>query len=244
MKQFELTCVAYLKRDITFKESFEILSKYISFSMCQDRLLLSQHTSNIFNNYNFGGFYPIEKDKTYKRGNSYSFTIRSVDEDFIDLMSNLLRLNINNPNLQILTTTKKIIHQNFITELYSATPVIVTVPMEDKKALYWTMEQSGDIMLLQKQLHDNMEKKYNYFCNQKIKPIQNFIQLIEIKNTNPQTIQITKNGKTVRLFGNKFKIVPNEDEVSQKLAFLSLGVGLGEKNSFGGGFMMSKGTRG
>ncbi len=42
--------------------------------------------------------------------------------------------------------------------------------------------------------------------------------------------------KEVRLFGNKFKIIPNEDEVSQKLAFVALGAGLGEKNSFGGGF--------
>lgn len=44
----------------------------------------------------------------------------------------------------------------------------------------------------------------------------------------------------VRLFGNKFKIVPNEDEVSQKLAFVALACGLGEKQSYGGGFCLWK----
>lgn len=43
--------------------------------------------------------------------------------------------------------------------------------------------------------------------------------------------------------GNKFRIVPNEDEISQKLAFLSLGVGLGEKISYGAGFCVSKGMK-
>ena len=54
-----------------------------------------------------------------------------------------------------------------------------------------------------------------------------------------------KTGKvsSFRFFGNKFKIIPNEDEVSQKLAFVALGCGLGEKNSFGGGFCISGGKR-
>jgi len=44
----------------------------------------------------------------------------------------------------------------------------------------------------------------------------------------------------VRLFGNKLKIVPNEDETSQKLAFVALSCGLGEKQSYGGGFCLWK----
>lgn len=42
------------------------------------------------------------------------------------------------------------------------------------------------------------------------------------------------------IIGNKFRIVPTKDEISQKLAFLSLGVGLGEKSSYGGGFAIWK----
>jgi hypothetical protein len=37
LKYFELTCTAYIKKEIGFKDSFEAISKYISFSMAQSR---------------------------------------------------------------------------------------------------------------------------------------------------------------------------------------------------------------
>ncbi len=39
MQYFELRCTAYIKEDISFKESFEIISKYISFAMAQNERL-------------------------------------------------------------------------------------------------------------------------------------------------------------------------------------------------------------
>ncbi len=239
MQYFELKCTAYLKNNIHFKESFEKLSKYISYSMAQDKELKIIHESKGFKHYSFGGLLPIEREKIYKKGNNYSFTIHSIGEKLIDTLSQELRKNINNPNLLIVETHKKTVKQFFVNELYSATPVIVTV--ED--GFHWTIEKDGNILKLQKQLHDNLEKKYQDFYGEKLKAEQNFIQLLEIKNRVPQTIQITKNNKKIRFFGNKFRIVPNEDEVSQKLVFLALGCGLGEKNSFGGSFLLGKGTR-
>jgi len=59
-----------------------------------------------------------------------------------------------------------------------------------------------------------------------------------MKNKYPHSIHMKKGNNNVRFFGNKFRIVPNEDEVSQKLAFVALACGLGEKNSFGGGFCL------
>jgi len=234
MKYFELTCTAYLKKDIDFKESFETQAKYISFSMAQDEKLKTLHSKESFKHYVFGGLLPIEKDRVYKRGSTYKFTLRSIDEDFIDILSKNLRENINNPSLQVLQTQKKSINQFFITELYSATPTIITT----NDNLFWTMQKDGDILTLQKQLHDNLEKKYQEFYGEALEAKQNFIQLLEIKNRVPQNIQITKDNKKIRFFGNKFRIVPHEDEISQKLAFLALGCGLGEKNSFGGGFCL------
>ena len=105
------------------------------------------------------------------------------------------------------------------------------------------MQKDGNILTLQKQLHDNLERKYQEFYGEALEAKQNFIQLLEIKNRVPQNIQITKDNKKIRFFGNKFRIVPHEDEISQKLAFLALGCGLGEKNSFGGGFCLAKGVK-
>jgi len=239
MKYFELTCTAYLKKSIDFKESFEKLAKYISFSMAQNDNLKALHEKSGFKNYCFGGLLPVEAQKIYRQGNHYRFTVRSLDENLIDVLADELRKNINNPDLQVLETVKKSYRQRFIQELYTVTPTIITT----ENNLFWTMEKDGDILRLQRQLHDNLEKKYQNFYGEKLEPLQNFIQLIEIKNRKPQTIQITKEGKPIRFFGNKFKIIPHEDEISQKLAFIAMGAGLGEKNSFGGGFVISRGIR-
>ena len=238
MKYFELKCKAFIKKDMAFQASFELLSKYISFSMYQERVG-EVHQKEGFKYYVFGGLLPIEKEKVYKQGNLYSFTIRSLDETFIDTLSKTLRQNINNENLLIVEAHKKTISQFFITELYSATPVIVSI----SNGKYWTMNESGDIVQLQKQLHENAEKKYQGFFGESLHVNQNFIQLIEIKNKVPQNILITKEGKSIRFFGNKFRIVPNEDEVSQKLAFVALACGVGEKNSYGGGFILRGGIK-
>ena len=241
MKYFELKCIAFLKKDIDFKNSFDIISRYISFALTSDNNLKELHFKKGYKFYVFSGFYPIEKDKIYKKGKTYRFTIRSLKEELIDTLSEKLRENINNPNILVVETYKKEIKQFFIKELYSITPVITT--SKDNK-LYWTIEKEGDILKLTKQLQDNLEKKYKDFYDKPIETSNNFIQLLEIKNQKPQSIWINKkvNGKNIpiKFFGNKFRIVPNEDEASQKLAFLALGCGLGEKNSFGGGFCVYK----
>lgn len=244
MKFFELRCTAYLKEDIPFQESFNSLSKYISYSMAQSEVLKSLHNTIGYKFYTFGNFFPIEKAKTYKRGNTYTFTLRSPNNTLIDTLNTRLRENINNPHFLIVQTTKKTINKFFVSELYSVMPVIVTTPENH----FWTMQKDGDILKLQKQLQDNLEKKYFAFYGEKPIVIQNFIQLLEIKNKKPQNIWTSKKAKNqevkhFRFFGNKFRIVPNEDEVSQKLAFMALACGLGEKNSFGGGFCLGKGMR-
>ena len=239
MKIIELKCTAYLKKDISFDGSFETLSKYISYSMCQDEQLEKLHNDfKSFKNYCFGGFYPTEKDKIYKKGQTYTFSIKTTDEDFSNKIIPQLTENTKNENFIIVDISKKVIGQHFVTELYSATPVIVTMP--NKR--FWMKED--EVMLLQNQLQQNLLNKYKAFYDEELEPTQNFIQLLELKNNRAQTIKLTnKNGKSYRLFGNKFRIIPNEDETSQKLAFLALAVGLGEKSSYGGGFCVSKGMR-
>ncbi len=236
MKYFELKCKAYLKRDLDYKDSLDVISKYISYSMMQSSLIKHLHYAIDFKHYVFDSFYPLEKDKIYKKDKIYTFTIRSLHNNFLEAMQELLRANINNPNFLVIETVKKEIKEFFIKELYTLTPTVITI----KRGLYWSIQKDGDIFKLLKQLQDNLEKKYKSFYKQDLEPKQNFIQSIELKNKVPQSIFITKDKQKVRLFGNKFKIIPNEDEVSQKLAFIALGAGLGEKNSFGAGFCIAK----
>jgi CRISPR-associated endoribonuclease Cas6 len=238
MHYFELTCTAYLKRDIPFRESFETLSKYLSFCLMRNGLE-ETHTRFGYKHFVFGGLLPFSPDQLYRAGSTYTFSLRSPDSAFITTLATALRTNIDNPSLLVVQTTQKRIHAMMISELYSATPVIVTAEGDR----YWTMEHSGDIIQLHQQLHDNLLKKYHSFYEETLKPSHNFIQRLELKNTKPQNIRIHKEGKLITFFGNKFSIIPNEDEVSQRLAFLALSCGLGEKNSYGGGFCLSKGMR-
>lgn len=238
MQYYELTCTAYVKNDIGFERSFEAISRYISFAMVKGGLE-EIHAKTGYKHYVFGGLLPVEKKRVYQKGAMYHFTLRSLDENFIGTLSKALKTNTDNPDFIVVETHKRTLKQHFISELYSATPVIVSV----ENGKFWTMEESGDIMQLQKQLHDNLEKKYQTYFGEKLKAEQNFIQLLELKNRVPQNIIIHKEGKKIRFFGNKFRIIPNEDELSQKLAFVALACGLGEKNSYGGGFCLAGGMR-
>lgn len=235
MEVFESTYKVYLKNDIEFSKSFETLSKFISYTLVRGGLEES-HNKRGFKHYVFSGFRQKNGESIYRAGEIYEFSIRSLDENLITLLSNELRKNINNPSLIALEVKTKVQKKLFISELYSLTPVIISTENNQ----FWTMHNSGDIMQLQRQLHDNLEKKYQNFFSEELKATHNFIQLLEIKNQKPQNIVIYKDGKRVTFFGNKFKIVPNEDELSQKLAFVALACGLGEKNSYGGGFCLEK----
>ncbi len=239
MHCFEFTCKTYIKKSFSFLESFEIISKFISFSFAVDDDFLKLHSQNRFKTYNFASFVECDKKKPPKKieaGTLLCFSIRTIDKEFALKLPKLLEQNTNNPYMSVVSVAKKMLKPFFISELYTLTP---TITIYDSK--FWSLN-NGDIMLLQRLLHDNLAKKYKQFYGE-ITPFQNFIQLLEIKNKTPQFLTIHKNNKTVKLLGNKFKIVPNEDETSQKLAFLALGVGLGEKNTLGGGFCVYKGVR-
>jgi CRISPR-associated endoribonuclease Cas6 len=239
MNYFELTCTAYIKKDLSFEGSFEKISKYVSFCLNSSGYE-ELHSKSGFKHYVISGFYSKEKllDGTYKAGATLQLSIRSLDEKMIDSLAISLRENINSPDFLIISATKRNIKQFFVTELYSATPVVIS-----KDSRFWTMQENGDLMQLKKQLQDNLEKKYRDFYGEQLENSGDFMQLIEIKNRVPQNIKIYKNGKKITFFGNKFRIVPNEDEISQKLAFIALSCGLGEKNSFCGGFCLARGMR-
>ena len=241
MHFFELQCKAYIKKDFHFKDSFNIISKFISFSLAKEERFLQEHYKNQYKTYSFSSFVECEKNKPPKKikeGSLLCFTLRTINENLASSLPRLLEQNTNNLFFSVVAIKKKIIKQFFVTELYTLTPTVIT--LTDGK--FWSLQNSGDILLLQRLLHENLEKKYKQFYGD-ITPMQNFIQLLEIKNKTPQFLSMQKEDRTIKLLGNKFRIIPHEDEVSQKLAFLALGVGLGEKNTLGGGFCIAKGLR-
>lgn len=236
MKYYELACQLYLKKDLAFKESFEKLAKYISFTLFQAEQG-DLHYNGKFKFYVFSGFKADEKEANfYENGKIKEFYLRSLSEDFIKLLEENLRKNINNPNFLLVKSRKKTVKKFFINELYTLSPTIISTD----NSRFWTSEEDGSLTFLYEQVQNNLIKKYESFYGEKLKIQENFIQVLEQKNYKPQNIHIRKNDKILRFFGNKFKIIPNDDEASQKLAFIALACGLGEKNSYGAGFCLGK----
>lgn len=226
MKFNEITFTVILKTNIRFEQSNEQIGKLINKAFLQDSELAVLHTVNRFKYYVFNSFYPIEKDGEYKEGRAYIFRVRTPDVGLAAKIKQLLP-KTENDLLTVLTIQLKTINQSYVSNIYTMTPVVVTLENNE----YWTYKH--DLMLLSKQLQDNLEKKHKGFYQGSEGVSESFIQRIELLNEKPMAM-IYKN---VKFIGNKFKIWVNDDEASQKLAFMAMACGLGEKNSaVGAGF--------
>jgi CRISPR-associated endoribonuclease Cas6 len=216
---YELTVTTFLLTDINFDKANEKIAQAINQTMAQDEELLDKHMQNGYKYYVFNSFYPLEQDKVYKAGRVYVFKIRSLDQVFITKIKRLLPQTANT-NFKVLATELTTQKLRYISELYTLTPVVITV---DNK--HWL--PGNNFMLLQERLHANVEKKFKSFYGESIIPKTNFIQRIEVLNKKP----IAYKYKNTKIFGNKFKVTVNEDPISQKLAFIAAACGLGEKGS-------------
>ncbi|WP_409068453.1 CRISPR-associated endoribonuclease Cas6 [Clostridium sp. FAM 1755] len=227
MEFWELIATVMLKKDIYFEDCGYIIGKNINKSMLLDKDLKEIHPKKQYKNYVFNSFYPIERDKFYKKDRLYIFNIRGLSKEFLDKIETCL-CNLESNEFNVISTSKKEIKQRYIKELYTQTPLIITV--DDKP---W-LQKDGDLDLFKQRLEDNLEKKYKSFFNGDIDVKGKFIKSIEFKNRKPMHYNY-KNG--IKLLANKVSIQIEDNEEAQKVAFLARAIGLGEKNSsIGAGF--------
>lgn len=228
MKYTELIVTALLKEDMHFQASREKIAQLINKSMLKDEKLKVFHKENRYKGYVFNNFYPIESDKIYKKGNIYIFKIRTIQEEFAIKMKKYIKAG--SDSIQVLAVESVTKKQRHIECLETVTPILIT--KTDKEPLI----NSKELMQMQKQLIDNLQKKYECFV-ENTPATQSFIQRIEVKGAVPLGTKY----KGVTLLGHKIKLYVNDDEHSQNLAFLAEAVGLGEKNaSVGAGFCITK----
>ena len=220
MHYYELTVTAYLLKNVAFNEVNEKIAQLINKAMLNEEKLAIKHKENKFKNYVFDSLYPREKDKIYKAGKIYVFRIRSLEEDFITKINQLFH-NVTTDYFKVIAGEIKKQEQRTIKELYTVTPALATIG----KNIYWI--SGNDIKLLIERMNSNLFKKYKDYFGTSLSEEQLFFEKIKIMNEKP----IVYKYKNTNLFGNKFKIAINDDETSQKLAFMTLGVGLLEKNS-------------
>jgi len=236
MKIYELKITLKLNIDLSLKEYINFISKNINYIFYNSIILRAIHEKKGFKPYVVGSMYPIEtKLKKYQKDGVYTLTLRTIADAVVDEFEEASK-KATNLDFDILNISAKELKLGYIDRVYTITPAVLTITNDDQKIRYWTIED--DLLLLQRRIKDNLEKKYIEFFKKSIKAPEDMTNFFSIENQKP----IIFNYKGGKVFANKFKIGFNSDEISQKLARLSFGVGLLEKNSLGFG-MVVRGRR-
>ncbi|WP_373899712.1 CRISPR-associated endoribonuclease Cas6 [Haloimpatiens sp. FM7315] len=225
MKVYEMNLKVYLLKDISAKDALEKISKLIDKTLTKEENFLGVHTTNRFKNYTFNSFFQLEKSKIYKEGTIYTVKVRTID----DKLQEYLRDNLVNEytdSIKVLTLETKIIPKRPIEKIYSITPVIVKTDSG-----YWKGNLSLDEY--EKRIKENIIKKYNQLFNTKIDENFEMFNMIRFDNKKP----ISCKYKNIHLLGDKITLKVADNEMAQKLAYLSLGTGLLEINARGYGFV-------
>lgn len=227
MNYYELKVKVKLKNNIKIEEAAYKIGIFINNSMLNNPLLKKLHEEKFYK-YVYDTFYPIERDKLYKKDKTYSFRLRSINLQLLNKMAMAI-YNHEYADIQAIDADLNMVEVKQIKELYTLKPVITT---EDNGGPW--INGKGSLETLKNKLNGNLEKKLNQCAGtEEYKDTGMFIENIEITNRVP----IKYKYKSVTLLGNKFRIEVKQDEKSQEKALIALALGLGEKgSSLGAGF--------
>ena len=230
MKYYELKVSTNLNAPIHFQKAPEAISKLISTALINSGY--KEHNSKEIKPYVFSNLGKAQKNGFFeKRG---SFYLRSFDKDLISKAANSLMF-YKDKIFEINKIELKEVNQRKIEALKSMNPVFII----NKKGDFWTFGKDGDLSEYLALLTNNVLKKYKAIFKEELKPSNTFIEYFRILNHTPFTFYY----KNIKFFGYKLFMHIRDDEISQKLAFIALGAGLGVKSSSVGGGFCYKTTR-
>jgi len=222
---YEITLKVYLLRSINVEEAQQKIAELIDKSLGKNSGFLDLHNKNIFKNYCFNSFYPVDKSGIYKADNIYTVKLRTISKELGQYLNNVLA-NEYTDCIKGLVTDIRIIPKKHIEKIYSITPLILK-----NNDGYWKNFLSFEEF--EKRIKENLIKKYNLINNEKLDENFDLYTFIEIKNKKP----IATSYKGKRILGDKINIVISDDIRAQKLAYMALGTGIGEMNARGQGFV-------
>ncbi len=222
----EVQTKVYMKKSLTFDQLSSNLEKFIVQTLSQDPEMLKIHTELGFKPYCWGWLQPVERDGVYKEGEIYSFRLRTIDAKLADYLQRTLS-ETSTHSMKGLVSLKKTIPFKYIESLYSITPIVIKIGNDG----YW--KNNFTIKDFENQIKTNLFKKYKDFIDADLDESMPVFNYMEITNRKPFSIPY----KTIHLLGDKVNLGVDVNPTAQKLAYLSLGCGLGVQNSSGFGFM-------
>lgn len=225
MKIHELQVKIYVLVDTNRKLVLEQLGKLIDTCLMQDEDMQKVHKKIGYKYYTFSEPMPLERSGIYKKGNIYTFIVRTVDEQLARYFK-LYLANQYNAIFKFLTIEGRLLKNRPIERLYSLTPVILKFDTG-----YWKDKYPEEIF--EKRIRENLIKKYNALHATKLEEDFELFTYLKFDNIKPVAFYY----KDIILLGDKITLQLSSDSVAQELGLLAIGSGLGEMNSRGAGFI-------
>ena len=225
IKVYQIRLKLFLLKNIQAGDVQALIARFIDKSFLQEEKFMVMHEENIYKNYCYDLLAPLEKDKVYKAEQIYTLTIRTVDEELADFFYRVCP-EISTREFKGLNAQIRILPKKIIEFIYTLTPVIIK--SEDG---YWrnTMTPAD----FAERLNINLLKKYKQLTKADEVDTAQIYSMLEFLNKRP----IPMKYKKIKLLGDKVRLSILDDEFAQELAYLSLGVGIGEMNARGAGFV-------
>lgn len=225
MKVFEISLKVYVLKNINYMDSQNQILKLIDNTLGKTEETLNFHNKNDFKNYCFNSFYPLEKDGVYKEGKIYTIIIRTVDRNLANYFNNKLPFSYT-PFIKALTANMRTIPNKKIRKIYSITPVVIK-----NNEGYW--RNVLELHDFERRVKENLVKKHNNIFNDTMNEDFNLYKSLQFNNKVPVAIPY----KDKKILGDKISLEILDDELSQEIAYMSLGTGIGEMNARGLGFV-------
>lgn len=207
--------------------SYYAIAKLIDKIMCEDEFFKQMHISREYKAYTFSGLSKPETDGIYKKDQVYCFTIRTIDFDFAQyLVKNVKKFETE--HLKPYDCETWIVPQKIITKLYSLTPMLIK--REDGY-----LRNTTSIREIERILFENLIKKYQFFTKNEIQQEEfNIWNSMFFLNKTP--IKVSYKGG-ITLLGDKVEMNIDSNRLAQDIAYMVLGVGIGENCSRGCGYV-------
>ncbi len=222
---YELRVKVYTLADIPISTINKNIDVFIDNSLAKNEKLIKWHNENVYKYYSRDSLYPIAQNGFYHKDKVYTLTVRCVDEKLADFFLRELK-NICTNTLKGLTAEIRILPKKYIEQIYTLTPIVIK-----NERGYWRKIMTLDDF--ERRLKDNLFKKYKSFTKENFDENFEFYTSVEFLNKIP----IATEYKGIKLIGDKIRLRVAENPTAQKLAYFALGVGLGEMNARGMGFV-------
>ncbi len=235
LKVYEIRLKCFLMQDIMQEQSFSAISEFIDTYLSKKKEFMELHEEKCFKMYCFDQPYPVEKNGIYKKDNIYTVRIRTVNPQLLQYFLDNLANHYTN-RIKGLTLDVRIVPKKMITEIYSITPAVIKCEenKEKKPGGYW--KHCISFEQYEARIKTNLIKKYNFLMETKINEDFALYRQIELTNQKPIAVPY----KNIKLLGDKICIQAAENDQAQELLYLAIGVGIGELNARGFGFINYK----